>query len=226
MTNFDIIRSAWSEENEKAKKSPWMQRVAAGNVDLRHYIGFLLETYHNAGMNPQLQAFATMFFKEKHREVVKKFYRHAISEIGHDLLAMNDLAELGVGKNTVEKSKPLPTTSAFFGHFFYKIQTDNPLHYLGYLFHLEFSPTQDGPKYIQMLKAKGIPESALTFLHEHATVDIAHNKLMESYINELVKTSEDLDVVIESVKCAVQLHTIMLSHALENGEILAANAAA
>lgn len=225
-TAFDRIKAAWLDETSKLSDNYWNKRLAAGEVHLGHYIGFLIETYHNAGMNPQLQAFSTMYFKEKERDVIKKYYRHAISEIGHDLLALEDLKVLGVNEDAVVNSRPLPTTTAFLAYFFYKIQMESPLWYLGYLFHLEFTPTQNGKFYMEMLESKGVPREALTFIHEHATVDIAHNKLMEAYVNDLLKTENDIKIVEQSVRDATRLHSLLLAAAFENGESLFASKAA
>ena len=73
-TAFERIRAAWSNETSKLHDNYWNKRLASGEVNISHYIGFLIETYHNAGMNPQLQAFSTMYFKDKERDVIKKFF--------------------------------------------------------------------------------------------------------------------------------------------------------
>ncbi len=197
-----------------------MARLNAGKVELCHYKGFLQETYHNAGLNPQLQAFASIFSSGNPRDLVKKFLQHAISEIAHDLLALGDLENLGVARSAIVASKPLPITSAFYANAAWGIQRSGILYYLGYLYHLEFSPTQNGRRYIEMLASKGVPENALSFLEEHATVDVGHNRLMEFYISELVKTEADADVVKESIRCAVDLHTKLIGDSFENGELL------
>ena len=218
MNAFEEIKKEWHAQMVVLNKLPWMQRLSSGNLEVSHYMGFLQETYHNAGMNPQLQAYATMFFQGRPREMVKMFYRHAISEIAHDLLALDDLEVLGVSRDLVIQSRPLPTTSAFLGHALYKIQFESALTYLGYLFHLEFLPTTSGHSYMDVLMKKGVPKEALTFIQEHSTVDVAHNKLMEAYIKEFVQTQADLDVVVESVCATAILHVQMLSGAFENGE--------
>lgn len=209
-----------------ASQMPWMKDLSSGNVGLEHYKGFLIETYHNAGLNPQLQAFASIYIPGRPRALIKKFYQHAISEIGHDVLALNDLDALGVDKEFVICTKPLPITSAFYANATWGIQKFGVIYYLGYLFHLEFTPTQNGRKYIEILSKKGIPENALTFLEEHTTVDIAHNKLMEMYIRDLIKTSDDFEIMKESLRCCVNLHTKIIGDSFANGEHLFAKKAA
>ena len=173
-----------------------------------------------AGTNPQIQAYATMFFEGNPREIVKMFYRHAISETGHDLLAMNDLMALGVKQEKIINSKPLPITKALSANVLQDIQFKNPIRYLGYLFHLEFLPTQNGPKYLEMLSKMGIPENAVTFLQEHTEVDIGHNKLMEIYVKEMVTSPKIFDEVADTMYNTAYLHKRMLDDAFANGEKL------
>ena len=217
---FDRIKTAWQTEMDLINKKPWMQRLQSGDINLKHYKGFLLETYHHAGINPQIQAYATMFLKNNPREIVGMFYKHAISEIAHDVLAMNDLEVLGGNREKLEKTKPLPSTIAFNAFVLMQIQFVNPVAYLGYLFHLEFLPTNQGPGYLQLLSSLGVPAQGLTFLQEHATVDIGHNKLMEKYIKALVTDEKQLEDVLYSLRCSCHLHYKMLEAAFENGEAI------
>jgi len=202
----------------KVNDSDWFERVRKGDLGLNHYKGLLLETYHHAGMNPQIQAACTMHFKGKPRNIIKKFFQHAISEIGHDLMALSDLQALGVKKEVVINSRPLPSTIAYNAYPMYEMNYGNHLSYLGYLFHLEFMPTQSGSDYIKALKAIGVADNALTFIEEHRTVDEEHNKYMEKYVKELVLTEEDLEDVLYATTVSCHLHKNMLVDAFINGE--------
>jgi hypothetical protein len=215
---FQKLKDRWFQIMSDLPATEWQKRLNAGEVGLEHYKGFLLETYHQAGTNPQIQSYATMFLKGNPRDIVKMFYKHAVSEIGHDILAMNDLIHLGVDKNLILNSKPLPSTRALSANVLFDIQFRNPVRYLGYLFHLEFLPTQNGPQHIEMLTKLGVPKEAVTFLQEHATVDIGHNKLMEAYVNELVKTDAVFEEVADTMFVTASLHQRMLDDSFSNGE--------
>jgi hypothetical protein len=98
---------------------------------------------------------------------------------------------------------------------YYQIQYLNPVGYLGYLFHLEFMPTQNGGRYMETLARIGVPSEAMTFIEEHSTVDVAHNKLMERYIDKLVVTDDDLDAVIYAARVTAKLYANMITEAVE-----------
>jgi pyrroloquinoline quinone (PQQ) biosynthesis protein C len=216
-SSFETIYSEWQNQLKEVRQLAWFKRIQSGEIELPHYKGYLLETYHNTRYNPQLQAFTTMYMKPNH-DIVRSFYRHATSEIGHDHLALNDLSALGTDITKIISSRPLPETVALTAFALFQIQFQNPICYLGYLFHLEFMPTQYGEEYITILKRKGIPDNALTFIDEHSKVDEGHNKLMKKYILDLVKTPTDLEEVVYSVKAACKLHGHMICAALEHGE--------
>ena len=73
---------------------------------------------------------------------------------------------------------------------------------------------------MHMLKAKGIPEQALSFLHEHSTVDIQHLKLMKSYLENLITNEKQETIFFECLGDNIILHNLMLEAAFENGENL------
>src|SRR5689334_22924394 len=112
MNKLDTIKSAWLESMTVLSQSHWMKRLSQSDLNINHYKGLLRETYFQAGQNPQLQAYATAYFPQEKRNLIKRFYQHAISEISHDLLALNDLKALGVSEQKIINSTPLPETIA------------------------------------------------------------------------------------------------------------------
>lgn len=216
---FSAILKSWNTcYSETFEKSVWLKRLFDGDLSLSHYKGLLLETYHHAGLNPQIQAFTTMYMNRNFHKIQKMFFKHAISEIGHDILALNDLVALGENEKAIRLTHPMPETIAYNAYVIYKIQFDNPLSYLGYLFHLEYLATQKGHSYMESLRSMGVPDKAMGFLEEHTTVDVAHNKLMEEYINTLVTDSDSLEVVSIAIRDSCQLHLNMIEASFKNGE--------
>ncbi len=220
---LNAVLEVWRKQIEVTNKSHWFQRLAKGELSVAHYMGFLLETYHHAGLNPQIQAFATMYFKENPRDTIRLFFKHATSEIAHDLLALEDLCRLGPDKTKMIATRPLPSTVALNAYVIYSIQFVNPFSYLGYLLHLEYLPTQNGRAYMDMLKKIGVPVEAMSFLEEHATVDVGHNGLMERYFSNLNLTDKDLEEITVAACNSSILHRKMIEDAFENGEKLFAN---
>lgn len=218
MKKIDLAISTWQKAMSADSPRPWAKRLATGDLQLCHYKGFLLETYHNTQKNPQLQAFATMYFKEISYGITKKFFLHASSEVSHDSLAFSDLVNLGVKPEFIKSSVPLPTTRSLFAVALQSLMFDNPVRYLGYLFHLEYTPLVNGENVVNLIKSLGAPDNTITFLDEHIHVDPAHVKMLSDYMEELVKTDEDIKALKEGINDFVALHNRMLEGAFENGE--------
>lgn len=198
--------------------SPPIRRLTSGEIEVTHYQWILRQIFHHARENPQIQALATVHFRGKQRDWVKAFFKHATSEIGHDQLALNDLAALGVTVETIPDEAPLPNTTALLALPFYLIQHKNPVAYLGYLYFLEFTPTSSGERYLEALEAMGVPDAAMSFLLDHTRIDVAHNKLMEAYLEGLIVDQSTSDAVCAAIQATALLYENMLQGALERAD--------
>lgn len=202
-------------------QTPALQKVLSHDITKAHYISLFREIFHHTRENPQLQVLATVYFRGYQREAIKQFFRHATSEIGHDQLALNDIQTLGAKTEHIPYENPLPETTALLAYPFYQIYNQNPIGYLGYLFFLEFTPTTFGKEYMECFQTIGIPPEAMTFLHDHATVDVAHNQFMQQYVAQLVQSTQDYNTVVYAMQVTANLYASMISAAfrrVETGE--------
>ena len=189
-----------------------------GRFTVEHYKSILRQVFHHTRENPQLQALATVYFRGHQRAAIERFYRHATSEIGHDQLALNDFKTLGGDASMVPYENPLPATLALLGYGFYEIYNRNPLGYLGYLFFLEFTPTSAGGGFMEALRSVGVPDTAMTFLKDHTVIDVGHNKLMESYVADMVRHDWQKDTVVAAMNVTGNLYAKMLNEAVAFSE--------
>lgn len=215
MNYMERIKSEFRNVFADFNNSRPIKRIASGEVTVEHYKWLMRQIFHNVRENPQIQALATVYFRGYQRSMVKKFYNHASSEIGHDQLALNDLKVLGEDVSLIPYENPLPATTALIGFAFYQIYNLAPLGYLGYLFFLEFTPTENGQIYMEMLSQIGVPKEAMTFLEDHTTIDVGHNKLMESYVSELVTSEDELNSIIYAMKVTGKLYSDMIQGAFD-----------
>jgi pyrroloquinoline quinone (PQQ) biosynthesis protein C len=206
--------TAWHQRLPHMARSPAFQKIAGGGITTPEYAAMLRQIFHHARENPQIQALATARFRGNDRQMVRAFLGHACSEIGHDELALRDLEALGEDVRAIRTERPLPATFALLASVFYMIEHHDPAGYLGYLFHLEFTPVQLGRGYMEALERSGIPRAAMGFLEEHASVDVAHCRLMERYCAELIRTSAQLDAALYMQRLTAELYARMLEQAL------------
>lgn len=193
-----------------------IRRLVAGQMTSAEYRAIMREVFHHTRENPQMQALAAVYFRGRQRDMVRPFFAHAASEIGHDQLALNDFVTLGGDGSMVPYQNPLPATTALLAYGFYQIYNLNPLGYLGYLYFLEFTPTQTGDGMMTALSRVGVPDAALTFLKDHTVIDQGHNKMMARYIGALVKTEQDVDCVAYAMKTTGYLYAQMMQAAIDD----------
>ncbi len=218
----ESIHAAFAEVMKVFNASPAIRFLQSGEFRLDHYKSVLREIYHYTKEDPQVQSLAAVHFRGSDRQSVKLFLRHAISEVGHDLLALDDFAALGGDREQVITENPLPATKALTAFPFYWVTYQNPVGYLGGLYFLEHMPTQHGALYVKALGEAGVPEAAMSFLSEHVQVDVAHNRLMTQYLSDLVHNQQDVDAVIYVMCVTGELYANMLWSAVQRVEQLVA----
>jgi hypothetical protein len=210
MKTFDELRSAFLSVQADFLKSPGLRRLHEGNMSVEHYAGYLRQVFHHTRENPQIQALATVYFRGHQRASIKRFFKHASSEIGHDQLALEDLRRLGTDVESLPYQNPLPETAALIAFPFYQIHNLNPVGYLGYLYFLEFLPTGNGGALMDALERVGVPRNAMGFLHDHSTIDIGHNLMMEAYAETLITGVREFESVIYAMRVTGVLYASMV----------------
>ncbi|MEM8709727.1 MAG: iron-containing redox enzyme family protein [Planctomycetota bacterium] len=217
MTISTPIQDAFAEVLGRFLSSPIVERIRTGECDRDAYAGILSQIFHQTGWNPQLQAMTTMHFRGEERAQVGRFLAHARSEVGHDEMAKSDLIALGYEVSELAESDPLPETAGLIGYAAWSAQWRGPAAYLGYLFFLEFTPTTAGARFADGLSKAGIPDEAMSFLKEHIVVDEGHNRLMEQYLEGLIRTPEEQEVFLSAVRTTAELYERMLTAAANAG---------
>ena len=213
---IDRMLEAFQPALDSFLASPAMQKVASGDVTIEEYRSFLKQVYYYVRENPQLQTLAAVYFRGRQRRMVRNVYKHALSEVGHEQLALNDYAQLGGDPSVVPYQNPLPATTALTSYAFHQTYDLNPMGSLGYLFYLEFTPTTAGEGIADNLRAIGVPENAMTWLIEHIGLDHDHNKMMERYAEVLLSTESDFEAVRYAMMTTSYLYVQMVEASIKD----------
>lgn len=215
---FDNLVDRFGPVLDEFLASDSMRRLAAGDVSVEEYRSYMKQVYYYVRENPQIQALGTVYFRGRQRYMVRNVLKHSISEVGHEQLALNDYVQLGGDPSKVPYKNPHPATIALTSYAYFQIYNQNPMGYLGYLFFLEFAPTQAGPKIGEQLLACGVPENALTWLREHVDLDQGHTKMMERYVETLLTSDADYDSVGYAMKTTGYLYGQMIDAAFADAK--------
>jgi hypothetical protein len=163
MNAESVLRETFGTTMMEFGACPAVRLLHSGQVTRAHYSAILREIYHYSKEDPQIQALAAVHLRGDDRGLVRMFLKHAVSEVGQDQMALQDLVALGEDISFIPDSNPQPATIALTSYPFYQISYQNPIGYLGYLYFLEFMPTQAGAGYRAALSRAGIPDNAMTF---------------------------------------------------------------
>lgn len=215
MDRLKHIDAEWNACYEKLSRSEFFRKLGSGALELRHYKGFLRESFHNTRQNPATMALFIAHVKTGEPKLKAKFLKHTAMELGHDEMALDDLRALGEEVDSIRTARPLIATEAMAGFIMMQIQHRNPLAYLGYLYHLEAIPVRMGAAAMSALGGLGIPPNAVGFLKEHLEADPLHSKWNREYIEGFVQSDSDFDAVIFGLRGTSELHGMMFQSLLD-----------
>ncbi|MEZ4873590.1 MAG: iron-containing redox enzyme family protein [Bdellovibrionales bacterium] len=126
---------------------------------------------------------------------IKDAYSHHIEEeLGHDLLAKNDLKNLD--GSSVSQFERLIETENLYKIGFESIDFD-PASFVGYIMALEFTAAWCYPPILDELKSV-YGEGAIQFIHEHAVADQDHIDIMlELCENMTAQEFQNTEVILD-----------------------------
>jgi pyrroloquinoline quinone (PQQ) biosynthesis protein C len=223
MDRMRLLDAEWAACYEKLSRSEFFRKLGSGALELRHYKGFLRESYHNTRQNPSTMAMFAAHVKSDNPGLKAKFLKHTAMELGHDEMALDDLRALGEEVDSIRAGRPLIATEAMTGFIMLQIQHRNPLAFLGYSYHLEAIPVRMGEAAMGALGKLGIPPNAVSFLQEHIEADPVHSKWNREYVEGFVKSSSDFDALIYGMRGTCELHGLMFQAIDEDAGIAPAS---
>lgn len=212
----EVVEAASREAFQYLLSTPGFQRIVRGEITAEEYKSVMKEIYYYTRETPQMLGVLSSRLRGHQRDAIKVLFKHGISEIGHDQMALNDVQAMGEDREKIITEQPLPSTTALLGYAYYQIDRLEPAGFLGFLYFLEYIANAGGESFIENLKKAGVPETALSFISEHTEVDPAHNKLLGKYVECMILNDHQLQSVIYSIRCTAELYGQMITRAIEN----------
>jgi pyrroloquinoline quinone (PQQ) biosynthesis protein C len=218
-STFENIHTYWKEEFKKVATHRGLSRLAHGEFSEAHYASLLRELFFYVRENAPIQASFTIHLRGEDKKIIAPMLRHAYSESNEDDLILHDLRALGYSTDGIESKRPLPATTSLIAYTYYQAHFANPIGYLGALFHKEFNFLSTSKDYLQQLAKAGIPEEATSFIEDHAHIDIAHQKLLEKYIEVMVRSDSDIQEIKYAISVSVLRWSELLTAAFAQGDL-------
>src|SRR4051794_14890478 len=116
MTVFiDELEAAVAEPRKRLLSSVFFQQLKQGTLTKAHYARYLVEVYHYVKHSTRLLAAAAARLGPERQPLFARFIEHAQEEAGHEEWALSDLSALGIEREKVVNSVPLPSTDGIVG---------------------------------------------------------------------------------------------------------------
>lgn len=190
----------------KIKAGRFYRLVGGGDVALQRelYIRAMVEVYHYTKNNAINQAAAA--FSEDHKKVglLRFALKHALEELGHENMALNDVVAMGINKEVFDK-KPLPATEALNGYLDSVAIRGGVIPRLGYSFWAEDSYEHLAPLLDVCKNRLGLSDQQLTFFVAHAVIDEKHAEDVNNAIDRWVISDEEKDAVRQVARTSLFL---------------------
>ncbi|WP_439886114.1 iron-containing redox enzyme family protein [Pseudomonas sp. MBLB4123] len=195
MSDFiDELKDVCDAEWAKIKAGRFFRLVQDSELQRELYIRAMVEVFHYTKNNAINQAAAT--FGEDHKRVglLRFAMKHALEELGHENMVVNDLASIGVDPSVFER-KPLPATEALNGYLFSLAIRGGVIPRLGYSFWAEDSYEHLAPLLDVCKNQLGLSDKQLTFFIAHSVIDAKHAEDVNNAIIRWVESDEDKEAV-------------------------------
>ncbi len=182
-----------NEEWGKIKQGLFFE-LANTNISKELYVKAMVQVFHYTKNNAINQAAAT--FSEDHKKVglLRFAMKHALEELGHENMVVNDLESMGISKDVFD-APPMPATAALNGYLDSIAIRGGVIPRLGYSFWAEDSYEHLAPLLDACQNKLGLTEKQLTFFIAHAVIDEKHADDVNNAIDRWVHTDEEKEDV-------------------------------
>jgi pyrroloquinoline quinone (PQQ) biosynthesis protein C len=173
--------------------------IVANGLPLERYRKLLLELYHVVWhFNPTCAA-AACRMTDDHRVVRYFLYDHMQEEKGHEEWVLNDLAVVGVTRETALEYKPTLALLGLNGYNYWSADRRNPCSVLGMIYTLEVvASVYGGPMTSAITDSLLLDgDRGISFISSHATMDAEHMAELRVILNQ-VEDEKDMSAVVES----------------------------
>jgi pyrroloquinoline quinone (PQQ) biosynthesis protein C len=143
---------------------------------------------------------------------------HSADEMGHELMARDDLIDLGDPPESIDTSRPAPGTLAWVHFFHYQVCVRPPFAALGVLYFLEGMAAALAPAVAAAVgRALAAHERQATrFFREHGELDKKHVSEQRELIARHCLAAADREVVLDTVAQAGHVKRFMLDSLRES----------
>ncbi len=205
------------EAVSRIEDSPFVKDLAAGRRVLPLYEAYLREAYHFVRLTSSFTPLAARRMDPELLGLRQWILHHSAHEMGHELMALQDLELLGQSRESVKASEPRPGTWQWVHFFYYQVVERPPFAAMGVLYFLEDMAAKLALIVVQQVlpSLEGEKKRATLFVREHGELDLEHTNEQKDVLVKYCTSQRDQDVVCETILQASYAKRAMIDHIAE-----------
>ncbi len=217
MSKLALLDERLKEGVKLLESSDFYKEIMGSNKEtvIKIYTDYLRYCYHYVSLSSSFTPLAARRLDVKHLHVRKWILEHSGEELGHELMAINDLKKLGVDVDAVKKESAPIGVLGYVSFFHYKVAIDNPWTAFGVLYFLEGMATALAPKIAKNVAGCLGDIKALSFFKEHGDLDVDHMKEQQAVLEKADLTSDDLKAIADTIRETAHMKKFMLDKLME-----------
>ncbi|MFC3914409.1 TenA family transcriptional regulator [Pseudaeromonas sharmana] len=206
MSFYHDLVQATASERAYLLSAPAIVACQQGQVTLSRYQAFLAEAYYHVRHTvPLLMACGSRLGPE-HRWLQDAIVEYIEEEKGHDRWILNDITAAGGDSAAVESGTPQLATELMVSYAWDSIQRGNPVSFFGMVLVLEGTSVNLATPMAALIQQQlGLPDSAMTYLTSHGSLDQQHIRFFASLMDK-VMADEDQAAIVHMARVMFRLY--------------------
>lgn len=218
MTNetafFDQLVQHTQPARDTMYRAPVFAACAQGNVTLNTYTAFLTQAYHHVKHTVPLLMACGSRLPERYEWLRQAIGEYIEEEKGHHEWILNDLTACGADADAVRanqgKGRVGSDIELMVAYLYHQIDRCNPLAFFGMVWVLEGTSVASGGEMAAMIqKTLNLPNSAMSYLISHSSLDQEHIQLFEGLMNRITDPA-DQQAILDGADMVYRLYGQML----------------
>lgn len=211
---FSLLQQATAKEQLAMYQSPIFAACQRGEISLQTYHAFLTQAYHHVKQTVPLLMACGSRLSEDYEWLRYALAQYIEEEKGHQEWILNDIKACGFDPEIVRNNKGVGKVGTamelMVAYLYHQIDRKNPLAFLGMVWVLEGTSVNVGGKIAELVQHKlNLPDTAMSYLTSHSTLDQQHIKLFASLVNKITDKN-DQQAIIDGANMVFKLYGKML----------------
>ncbi len=193
---FQTLQAQTATARTGLLTAPIIQGCLRGEVALPSYVAFLTEAFHHVRHTVPLLGACRAALPPGREWLREPLHEYIEEESGHDEWILDDLHACGADAQAVRHGRPAVATEVMVAYAYDLIARRNPLAFFGMVHVLEGTSVS-----LALMAADRIqqglqlPDSALSYLRSHGTLDREHVAHFERLMNRIDDPRDQADIV-------------------------------